>query len=122
MPPAVRKRLISFRHAFAGIAHVLRTQPNMLIHASITVAVVAAGFLFNVSAGEWVGLVIAIGMVWTAELINTAVETTVDLVTDEVHPLAKIAKDVAAGAVLISAITAVVIGLIIFLPYLLKGI
>ena len=118
-PPDSRGRLArSFGHAFRGIGILLRTQANARIHATATVLVVAAGFWFGLSLGEWCAVVAAIGLVWTAEGVNTAVETVVDLVSPERHPLAGRAKDVAAGAVLCAAITALVLGSLIFGPRL----
>ncbi len=100
----------------------MRTQVNARIHLGATVVVVAAGFLCKLSAGEWMAIVAVIGMVWTAEGLNTAIEAVVDLVSPEYHPLAGRAKDVAAGAVLCAAIAAVVIGVIVFGPRLLAAI
>lgn len=118
-PPDSRGRLArSFGHAFRGIGILLRTQANARIHATATVLVVAAGFWFGLSPGEWCAVVAAIGLVWAAEGANTAVETVVDLVSPERHPLAGRAKDVAAGAVLCAAITALVLGSLIFGPRL----
>ncbi|MER3514049.1 MAG: diacylglycerol kinase [Chloroflexota bacterium] len=111
-----RNRLASFRYAFAGLAYVLRTQRNMWIHAVIAVGVVALGLWLSLV--EWALLVLTIALVFTAETANTIVETTIDLITQEHHPLAKVAKDVAAGAVLLSAMAAVVIGLLILGPRL----
>lgn len=111
-----RNRLISFRHAFAGLAYVLRTQPNVWIHTAIAAGVVALGLWLGLGLVEWAVLVGTMALVLTAEFANTIVETTIDLITPEYHPLAKVAKDVAAGAVLLSAIAAVVIGLLILGP------
>lgn len=113
-----RNRLTSFRYAFAGLAYVLRTQRNMWIHVVIAAGVVALGLGLGLSLVEWALLVLTIALVFTAETANTIVETTIDLITQEHHPLAKVAKDVAAGAVLLSAIAAVVIGLLILGPRL----
>jgi diacylglycerol kinase (ATP) len=98
---------------------LLRTQANARIHAVAAAAVVVAGFVFHISAGEWCAVVAAIGLVLTAEAINTAVEAVVDLASPEVHPLAGRAKDVAAGAVLIAALVSVIIGLLVFGPRVL---
>ena len=121
-PPAPsdsRGRLLrSFGYAFRGLGILLRTQANARIHAAATVLVVAAGFWFRISRGEWCAVLAAIGLVWTAEGVNTALETIVDLVSPEPHPLAGRAKDVAAGAVLCAAIAALVIGALIFGPRL----
>ena len=108
--------LTSFQRAFAGIWYVVRTQRNMRIHLSVTGAIVVLGLWVGLSRTEWAILTLTIGMVLVAEAFNTMAEAIVDLATAEYHPLAKIAKDVAAGAVLLTAITAVVVGLFILGP------
>ena len=113
------ERLRSFRFALAGIWTVLRSQPNAWVHAAATVVVVAAGLLLGLSASEWAVLVLAMMAVWTAEALNTALEFLADVTSPQFHPLVKQAKDVAAGAVLIAAIGAVVIGLLVLGPHLL---
>ena len=114
------QRLIrSFGHAFAGIGHGLRTQTNLRIHIVAALCVIIAGLLLRISAIEWAILVVTIMIVMSAELFNTAIEAVVDRVGSEPHPLSKIAKDTAAGAVLIGAIGAVIVGLLIFGPKLL---
>jgi diacylglycerol kinase len=111
-------RVKSIGHAIDGIFYVLRSQHNAWIHAAGTVVVVAAGLFFQVGAGEWCWIVIAATSVWTAEALNTALELLADAATKEIHPLIGHAKDVAAGAVLVTAIGASVIGVIIFWPHL----
>ncbi len=103
----------SFRFAFAGIWHTLRTQRNAKIHLGITLAVTVLGGWLQISAQGWAILAITIGVVFAAETLNTAVESLVDLVSPEYHPQAKIAKDAAAGAVLLLAIAAVGVGLLV---------
>ncbi len=117
-PFCIARRLRSFGHAFAGIFTVFCTQQNAWIHALATVAVVVTGFLLKVSAADWCWLVAAMALVWMAECFNTAIEFLADVVSPEFHPLVKKAKNIAAGAVLIAAIGAVIIGLLVFLPYL----
>lgn len=112
-------RIASFRHAFAGVVHVVRTQVNARIHVTVAVAVVALGTWLCLPAGAWAVLVLCIGLVLAAEAFNTAVEAVVDLASPDIHPLARIAKDAAAGAVLITAIAAVVVGLLVLGPPLL---
>jgi diacylglycerol kinase len=102
--------------AVHGICTLLRTQPNARIHLVATVVVVSAGFALSVSATEWCLLVLAMGLVWTAEALNTAIEFVVDLISPEQHVLAGQAKDVAAGATLLAAIAAAIIGAIVFVP------
>ena len=109
----------SFAHAFRGIASLIASQHNAWIHAAATIAVVAAGLLLAVDRFEWICLVLAISAVWAAEAMNTAVELLGDAVTGESHPLVGRAKDVAAGAVLLTAGGAVVVALLVFVPRLL---
>jgi diacylglycerol kinase (ATP) len=113
-------RIRSFKYAFVGIWTMLKSQQNAWIHAFATVAVVLAGFVLGISTAEWCWLVLAIIAVWMAEALNTAIEFLADVASPEFNPLVKKAKDVAAGAVLISAIGALIIGIIIIGPYVLK--
>ena len=106
----------SFGYAFEGIFTCIRKERNMKIHCVMAVLVVAAGVILGLSPVEWCICQGLFGLVMALELVNTAVEAVVDLVTGEYHPLAKIAKDTAAGAVLIAAIMAAAAGLIIFVP------
>lgn len=110
-------RVRSFGHALDGLGAMLRHEHNSRVHLAASVLVVAAGFGFGVSASDWRWLALAIGLVWIAEAFNTAIEAICDLVSPEFHPLVKRAKDVAAAAVLISALTAAVIGASVFWPY-----
>ena len=107
-------RVASFGFAFRGVRTLLATQANARIHAVATALVIAAGFRFGLTRMEWCAAIAAIGLVWTAEGLNTALEFLTDLVSPEHHPLAEKAKDVAAAAVLVAAIAAAVIGAIIF--------
>jgi len=111
-----RGRLFSFKFAFAGLRYVITSQRNAWIHAAITFAVILLASVLKLSLFEWAILVLAIGLVWTSEILNTALEALVDLASPQQHPLAKIAKDTAAAAVLISAIVSVLIGVLILLP------
>ena len=95
---------------------MLRTQRNTWIHALISVAVFFVGLWLGLNRLEWTAIIIAGTLVWTAEFFNTAVEAIVDLVSPEQHPLAKVAKDVGAAAVLIAALAAVLIGLLVLGP------
>lgn len=115
---SVRKRAESIGHAFRGLGFMLRSQHNAWLHAVATVIVVVAGFAFGLSSADWKWLVATIAMVWVVETLNTAVEHVCDVVSPDYHDSVKVAKDVAAGAVLISAIGAVIMGLLIFTPYL----
>ncbi len=117
MPTSLAK---SFRNAFWGISYGLRTQRNARIHLAITTAVVALGAWLRLDILQWVPLVLAAGLVWTAEFINTAVEATVDLASPQEQSLARIAKDVSAGAVLLAAAAAAGVGILILGPPLLS--
>lgn len=112
----MRPFLRSFRFAFAGIGYVLRSQRNARVHLVAACLVIAAGLLFRVSTTEWAVLALTIGLVLSAEMINTVAELAVDLLTQRYHPMAKIAKDVGAGAVLVAAIAAVGVASAIFGP------
>ena len=117
-----RKRVRSFGYAFQGMATLLRDEHNSRIHVCMMAAVVAAGFLFGITATEWCIVCICFGMVLMAEAMNSAIEAIADLVMPDRHPLVKKAKDVAAAGVLFMAMAAAAAGLVIFIPYLLKGI
>jgi diacylglycerol kinase (ATP) len=108
--------LTSFKHAFSGVWYVVRTQRNARIHLAAALVVIALGLWLGLSYTQWAVIVLTIGLVLAAEAFNTVAEAVVDLATAERHPLAKIAKDVAAGAVLLMAITAVLVGLLILGP------
>jgi diacylglycerol kinase (ATP) len=111
-------RLKSFGFAFAGIGLMLRTQHNAWLHLAATILVCAAGVFFQISAADWRWAIVAIVIVWVAEAMNTAFEHLCDVVSPDFHASVKKAKDVAAGAVLICALGASVIGVLIFWPYL----
>lgn len=112
----LRRRIASFGHAFRGVGSALRSEVHLRFHALATVVTIGVGFYFGISGLEWALVALAVGTVWSAELVNTAVEAVVDLVSPEYHPLAGKAKDVAAGAVLITAGAALVVGLLVFGP------
>ena len=111
-----RNIIESFRFAFAGLWYALRTQRNTRIHLTIAAAVVGVGIWLHLSLTEWAVLTLTIGFVLVSEMLNTVAETLVDLVSPGYHPLAKTVKDVTAGAVLITAIISVIIGLLILGP------
>ena len=114
-------RLRSFGHAFRGLGLLLRTQHNAGIHAVATVLVIAAGALFGISPAEWALIALAVVCVWTMEALNTAIEFLVDLASPDLHPLAAKAKDIAAGAVLVTAIGSLIVGVLVFGPYVLRS-
>ena len=111
-----RSRAQSFRFAFEGWWHVIRTQKNAWIHTIISIAVILVGFWLQLSPQDWAVIILAIGMVWAAEFFNTALEAIIDLISPEKNHLAKISKDVGAAAVLIAAGASVMIGLLILGP------
>ena len=110
----------SFRHAFDGVAGGLKGERNMIIHFGIMALVTVFGFLFKLGQGEWLACVILFGLVIGMELLNTAIETTVNICMPEPDPRAKLAKDTAAGAVMAVSVAAAVVGVVIFLPKLLS--
>jgi diacylglycerol kinase len=112
-------RIRSFRFAGRGMWLTLRSQPNAWIHAAATVTVAIAGYMLGISRTEWCLIVLACAAVWTAEALNTAFEFLADATTKEFHPVIGQAKDVAAGAVLVTALAALVVGVLVFGPYLM---
>ena len=115
---SLRGRLNSFRYAGKGISLMIRTQHNAWIHTLATFAICGVALYAGISGTEWCAIILAIISVWTAEALNTALEFLADVASPDFHPLVEKAKDVAAGAVLISAIGATLIALIVVIPYL----
>jgi diacylglycerol kinase (ATP) len=109
-------RLRAFGYAFRGWWYVLRTQRNAWIHALLTTLVILLAIWLKIPLRDWAVLLIMIAMVWTAEFINTALEAVVDLASPQNHPLAKVGKDVGAAAVLIAALTSMLVGLLVLGP------
>lgn len=112
-------RMASFGHALRGIARLLQTQANARIHLMASTGVVGLGLWLPLTRTDWALLVLAMGGVWVAEALNTALETVVDLVSPEWHALARDAKDIAAGAVLLATLVAVAVGLLVLVPTLM---
>lgn len=108
----------SFGYSIEGLKYAYKYEQSMFIHFLVTFCVIIINLIFQVTAFEWLITFLAIGMVLSAELINTAIEAVVDLVTLEIHPLAKIAKDCGSAATFVLAIMAAVIGLIVYIPYI----
>ncbi len=108
----------SFGFAWKGIVFVVSRENNMLYHLIATVAVIIAGAFVKLSLTEWALIIICIGMVWMAEFFNTAIEKLVDLVSPQFNEKAGLVKDIASGAVLVTAITALIVGLIVFAGHL----
>ncbi len=113
---SILERLKSFKYAFSGLKILVKEEHNSWIHLTATVLVIILGFLFHITSSEWFAVIISIGLVLSMEALNSAVENLADFVTQAKQPLIKKAKDLAAAAVLCSAIAAFTIGLIIFLP------
>jgi diacylglycerol kinase (ATP) len=118
----IRKRAGSFRHAFRGIATLVRTQHNSWIHLVASVLVVSIGLFFSLSGTEWAALILAMGLVWLAEALNTAVEFLADEVSREKRELIGKAKDTAAAGVLLAALAALAVGILVFAPHLMRKI
>jgi len=116
-PFRMAARVKSFLQALSGLKTMLRTQHNAWIHLAATFLVIGAGVGLRLTPFEWVAIILAIVLVWTAEALNTALEFLCDVVSPEFHPLVGMAKDVAAGAVLVSALGAAAIGTIVFLQH-----
>jgi diacylglycerol kinase len=118
-PLAAKTLRSSFAAAWAGLWYAARTQRNMRVHLAATFAVACLGALLRITPGEWCVLVITIAAVIGTELLNTALESAIDLLSPDPHPLARTAKDAAAAAVLVMAAASVLVGLILFVPRLL---
>jgi diacylglycerol kinase (ATP) len=112
----IYSRIAAFGHAFRGWGYVLKTQQNAWIHSLFATAVILVGLWVGLKLIDWAVIVLTIAMVFTAEFINTAIEAVVDLASPVHHPLAKVGKDVGAGAVLVAALAGIVIGLLIIGP------
>lgn len=113
-----RWRILSFKYAFAGILAALKEEPNLKFHLFAGLLVIIASIILRISKEDWFIVIFLVGFVISLELTNTAIEALVDAFTDEQHPRAKFAKDIAAGAVLAAAITSAILGILIFLPYI----
>lgn len=116
----IKKRLKSFDYAAQGVLILFKTQGNALIHLVASILVIALGFIFHIEKVEWIIVVFCIVIVLAAEAFNSALEFLADHVTKERHPAIKKVKDLAAGAVLITAIGAAIIGILIFYPYIFE--
>ena len=112
--------VLSFKYAFEGLVAAFKEEPKLKIHIGFGIIVILVSFWFQISQIEWLIIIAMIGFVISVELTNTAIEAVVDSFTEKEHAGAKLAKDISAAAVLVSAITAALIGLVIFSHYLLK--
>ena len=115
---SILKRLESFRYAFNGLKILIREEHNARVHLVVACCVIMAGLFFQISHHEWLAIILSIGLVISAEAMNTAIENIADFISPERNESIKRIKDLAAAAVLICALTAVVVGLMVFLPYL----
>jgi len=113
---SIKKRLVSFKYAVSGIIYLIKSQHNAWIHISAAIIVIAAGFYFSISIAEWILLTLTIGMVFSAEAFNTAIETIMNKISPDYDKTTGRIKDIAAGAVLITAIAALIVGGLIFGP------
>ncbi|MBR2828277.1 MAG: diacylglycerol kinase family protein [Bacilli bacterium] len=119
---ALERYIKSFLHAIDGFLYCLRYEHNMIIILTATIVVTIAGFYFQISGFEWLFIVGICGAISACEMINSSIEATIDLCTEDIHPLAKIAKDTASAATLILVVTSVIGAFIIFLPKILSSI
>lgn len=117
---SISKRLKSFKYAFNGLRILIKEEHNARIHLFATICVIIAGLFFNISMNEWIGVIFSIGLVFSLEIINSSIENIADFISPERHEMIKKIKDLSASGVLISSITALIIGLIIFIPKILK--
>jgi len=117
---SILKQIKSFRFAFNGLKILIKEEHNSRIHLFATMCVLIAGFVFNISALEWIAITFAIGFVFTIEIINSAIENISDFISPEKHHSIKKIKDLSAAGVLVAALTALVISLIIFIPKILQ--
>ena len=113
---SIRKRANSFSYAVDGIMRFLKSEHNAWVHLAATVGVIGMVLMYRVSTVEAVLLVFSIGFVWVAEIFNTCIERIMDFISKERHPQIQLIKDMSAGAVLVAAITALIIGLVVFIP------
>lgn len=115
-PFSLKERLRSFGYAFRGLSRFFKTEHNLWIHLAATFAAVLLGFVFHISANEWLAILIVIGMVISAEAFNTCIEKIMDHLAPGRHDNVRYIKDLAAGAVLVTAVVAAIVGIIVFLP------
>ena len=112
----IKERGKAFGHSFSGLGYLIRTQQAALVHIFANVIVFWLAFWLKMESSEWVIIILTVTMVWATEILNTAVETIIDLVTEEIHPLAKAAKDLGAAAVFVTASGAILIGFLVLGP------
>ncbi len=117
---SIKKRLESFKYAFNGLKILILEEHNARIHILATILVIISGFLFEISTLEWLAIIFAIGFVVACEIINSAIENLADFISPNKNEIIKKVKDLSAAAVLISALTAIVVGIIVFLPKMIN--
>lgn len=117
---SILKRLKSFKYAFNGLRILIKEEHNARIHLFVTIGVLIAGLFFKISINEWIAIIFSVGLVFCLEIINSSLENIADFISPERHEMIKKIKDLSASGVLISALTALIIGLIIFIPKILK--
>ena len=117
----IKKRILSFRHAFRGVATLFRETPNIRLQLAAAIAAVIMGFLLHISHEEWLAIIIATGGVFAMEAMNSALEHLSDFTCkQEIHPAIRKVKDISAAAVLLAAVAALAVGLVIFLPKIIS--
>ncbi len=116
----IKRFINSFRHSFDGIIYAYTREQSMFLHIIATILVFIAGIYFDVTMIEWLFILLFIGLIMGTELLNTSIEATIDLISPNIHPLAKVAKDTAAAAVCVLSIIAFLGGLVIFLPKIIE--
>ena len=115
-----KRFLNSIKYSLEGLSYGYRNEQSLILHGFCTILAVILGLIFHITFWEWAVIIISLVIVLAVELLNTAIEATVDLVTKEIHPLAKIAKDCGSAAAFVSSLVAVIIGLFVFVPYIIK--
>lgn len=116
---SVSKRLKSFKYAFNGLQILFKEEHNARVHLLVAICVIAAGLFFNLSTNEWLAIVFSIGLVFSLEIVNSSIENIADFISPEKHEMIKKVKDLSAAGVLVGAITALIIGAMIFCPKIL---
>ncbi len=120
MNGSYKKRMLSFKYAFQGVATLFRETPNAVIHLILAIAAILMGFLFSISTAEWLAVTVIIGLVLALEAVNTSIETLADLVSKERNATIKKVKDLAAAGVLLAAMAALAVGVLVFLPKIIE--
>ena len=115
-----KRFLNSIKYSLEGLSYGYRNEQSLILHGFCTILAVILGLIFHITFWEWAVIIISLVIVLAVELLNTAIEATVDLITKEIHPLAKIAKDCGSAAAFVSSLVAVIIGLFVFVPHIIK--